>query len=490
MTIYLHIGTEKTGTTTLQSFLSDNRSLLLKRGFCYPQSPGPTNHIDLAIYASSNRAKKLAYRRGVDLHDDLGAYREQFKARFLHEAKTSRWKVLLLSNEHCASRLQTPNEVQRLINLLSLISKDIRVVVYLRRQDDKLLSSYWSKIKAGSTAPLEIPDINPTKLPLAYNYLSLLDRWSNIVGKENVLVRIFETEQLINSDLLSDFASTVGLTSLSGFKSPNLKNESLDSLTTEFLRLLNNHLPSDVPLPRRAGLIKILQEASTGPKPALPGPELDAFMRNFDESNRAVARKYLGRDDDILFRQPRKSSKQHPSPPLDTLKAVELAAHLWHHKTEPSTRYPDKLSSRLRVLQKQAIDVVADRVGELSAKDLKRGKFKQGKIPTNSNLHLVDTNMTLEANQTIPKRFSRWAKKLGLAEPVSEKFINTMSTRAISLKAIKESAGESKLNDDQKAKIKEIKQATRQELNALLTKEQQADLQKLQKNKKANKTNP
>lgn len=39
-TFTLHIGTEKTGTTTLQSFLSKNRDALSKQGIIYPKSPG------------------------------------------------------------------------------------------------------------------------------------------------------------------------------------------------------------------------------------------------------------------------------------------------------------------------------------------------------------------------------------------------------------------------------------------------------------------
>lgn len=35
-TLYLHIGTPKTGTTAIQNFLPLNKSLLNEQGFCYP----------------------------------------------------------------------------------------------------------------------------------------------------------------------------------------------------------------------------------------------------------------------------------------------------------------------------------------------------------------------------------------------------------------------------------------------------------------------
>lgn len=40
MIAYLHIGTEKTGTTTIQTFLSSNRLLLQKYGYIFPKTIG------------------------------------------------------------------------------------------------------------------------------------------------------------------------------------------------------------------------------------------------------------------------------------------------------------------------------------------------------------------------------------------------------------------------------------------------------------------
>ena len=47
----LLIGTEKTGTTTLQHFLAANRPALAERGFLYPSFCGAINHTGLAAYA-------------------------------------------------------------------------------------------------------------------------------------------------------------------------------------------------------------------------------------------------------------------------------------------------------------------------------------------------------------------------------------------------------------------------------------------------------
>lgn len=38
-TLYVHVGTTKTGTTAIQSFLIDNQELLNQKGYCYPLFP-------------------------------------------------------------------------------------------------------------------------------------------------------------------------------------------------------------------------------------------------------------------------------------------------------------------------------------------------------------------------------------------------------------------------------------------------------------------
>lgn len=38
-TLYVHVGTTKTGTTAIQSFCIDNDEVLHRKGYCYPLFP-------------------------------------------------------------------------------------------------------------------------------------------------------------------------------------------------------------------------------------------------------------------------------------------------------------------------------------------------------------------------------------------------------------------------------------------------------------------
>ena len=58
----LQIGTEKTGTTTLQHFLAANRDRAARRGFVYPEFCGAINHTGLAAYAMDARRSATPIR--------------------------------------------------------------------------------------------------------------------------------------------------------------------------------------------------------------------------------------------------------------------------------------------------------------------------------------------------------------------------------------------------------------------------------------------
>lgn len=53
--VILHIGAEKTGTTTIQEFLTLNRERLLAQGVHFPMSVGLKNHTRLAVCAAFDK---------------------------------------------------------------------------------------------------------------------------------------------------------------------------------------------------------------------------------------------------------------------------------------------------------------------------------------------------------------------------------------------------------------------------------------------------
>lgn len=172
---YLHIGTEKTGSTTIQSFLSLRRFGLKRRGIFVPVSPGEENQMRLATYAmNAGRQTDLQAQYGIRSAADVESFRAAFAKNLAREISESPAETCVMSGEHCSSRLVEEGEVERLHALLSPLFSRIFVIVYLRRQDDFLLSSYSTNVKYGKVEPCSIP--TPEEAEERYNYNRLLDR--------------------------------------------------------------------------------------------------------------------------------------------------------------------------------------------------------------------------------------------------------------------------------------------------------------------------
>ena len=66
MKLILHIGTAKTGTTTLQHWFASNRESLQAQGIYYPKSLGKVNHRALSIFAMNpERPDDSFYRNKI-----------------------------------------------------------------------------------------------------------------------------------------------------------------------------------------------------------------------------------------------------------------------------------------------------------------------------------------------------------------------------------------------------------------------------------------
>ena len=115
MKVILHIGLEKTGTTSIQRTCASKREELLRHGVLYPKTPGKSNHCAVAALAA-NPGKCLDLRTQLGIVDQsaFDAFLAEFPAKLQAEIRESGVDCVLLSNEHCSSRLGNPEELARL----------------------------------------------------------------------------------------------------------------------------------------------------------------------------------------------------------------------------------------------------------------------------------------------------------------------------------------------------------------------------------------
>ena len=255
----LHIGTAKTGSTTIQSFLQQNRQDLLARGFYFPHSLGQANHEKLVAYAlDPSKIESKRRHFSIASKEDVSRFRGQTEAELFDELHNCPGTIetLVLSNEHCHSRLTQATEIQALEQLLRPFCSEIRVLVYLRRQDRVALSLYNTRVLSGSSSARIFPSVRP-KLPIRFDHCTGLDLYASIFGQENITVRVFPPKPRSPQHLLMDFANTIGLKNCSNLTFPDRLNQSLAASELQFIRMFNLAMERE-PLKNAATLRKRL----------------------------------------------------------------------------------------------------------------------------------------------------------------------------------------------------------------------------------------
>lgn len=329
MTLYLHIGPSKTGTSTLQEFLKSNRAALAARGYRTPALISARNHHAVADMVLDPQAENDVRRPDrLRATERLVAWQAQFQAAFRAEAET--WPQednVVMSSEHMA-KLTRPGEVARLRDLLAPLGHEIRIVAYLRPQDQMFVSSYSERVKGGLRAPLVA---GPGLAGPAYaNYKAVLAPWAAAFGKDALRLGIFERSQMRDNDLISDFCRLIGLDDLAGLEVAPLQNPALDIHTLAFMQALGAHFPKQAGKrikARRKQITTVLETLSGGPKLRLSQAEALQLRAQYAQVNGFVAREYLGRAEDDLFRTPPPEGETL-APQVSPDQALDLAADL------------------------------------------------------------------------------------------------------------------------------------------------------------------
>ncbi|MCJ1903265.1 hypothetical protein MR829_23385 [Paracoccus versutus] len=210
--IYLHIGLEKTGTTSIQAFLDANQDALAKRiGLWLPKSLGHHNHKLLAAYGFEAGSRDIAVT-GAGLGSsvsDMENYRATLRAELLHDAERGAGGPGVISSEDL-SRLYQPSEVRRVIELLSELTDDLRVIVFVRRQDLLASSRYYSLVRGGGSEAAVFPQ-KPGGAPY-YDYNRTIGNWIDALGADRItLVRFPERPQAERFNSVLRFCELLGI---------------------------------------------------------------------------------------------------------------------------------------------------------------------------------------------------------------------------------------------------------------------------------------
>ncbi len=300
--LYLHVGTHKTGSTSIQSFMDDNRAELARRGLLYPR-----------VGLENGAHHRLAWATGTGAHAADEALLEDAFASIEREAERANCGRILVSSEE----FESTHDLHLLAPLRDRF--DVRIVIYLRKQDHLLESTYNQHVRQydkrfdGSIYQLALK----YNFHNHFNYRRLVERWEAQFGRDNILVRPYGTAH-VQRDVRQDVLSLIGIDG-AGFRtegrSSQRDNVSLATPAIPYMARIN-----------RLGLSyrqhqKALSELARQ-VPAIDGARLlshwesSEFYKKFERGNRYIAERYLGLDEDpfaALVRSPPQETHVRPN---------------------------------------------------------------------------------------------------------------------------------------------------------------------------------
>lgn len=310
--LYLHIGTPKTGTSAIQRFLPLNNELLQEQGFCYPDlgyrfpGIGKNRNAHFLVYRQSCKLKSEEETTQIRRLED-----EQF-CEGLDKIKelTETYPNVILSDENIWNGYwKRDNFWYVLKDELSKRGIDLKVIVYLRRQD-LLIESYWSQ-QVKETSQVSFNEYLESEM---YSYFKLdyyaqLTHIANVVGKENIIVRAYEKNQYEGNGntLISDFLKVLGLELNTRYEHADIiANTSLYGKYLEIKRILNG---IDCFCTKMNWAVKYLRAIQEEEESNIGLSECQyftyaqqiVFLNKYKDGNEAVAKEFMNREDGKLF---------------------------------------------------------------------------------------------------------------------------------------------------------------------------------------------
>lgn len=288
----LHIGTEKTGTTSIQRFLSKNRKALAKSGYFLPRSMGSLEHFDLvrALVSPEKRFGKL--RHFKDDPNKIEHRQAILRKTFQSELQSAQgFHSCIITSERLGAKITSDAEAKALRDLLTPYFAHIEVWVYLRPQVDFARSFYSTELRLGARREAVLPDLRRSAVQQRFDYAALLAFWQHALPNASLHPQIFDQDRLIGGNVVSDFMSKIGFDTV-GLTLPRVENQSLSVAAQIYLRAVNEACAKGSPIDRPK-VVRLMNKhfAGKGRKPL----ERDAakMERYFTASNECIRAQYF-----------------------------------------------------------------------------------------------------------------------------------------------------------------------------------------------------
>ena len=198
--LLIHLGTYKTGSTAIQTFMHSNQDRLRQLGVLYP------------LYPQSDRLERNhgPLDSGLTrlLHGPNNAYVDYFLERLSSDLRQNEPRLVVLSAESFWPR--SHQFAALMVNTFKSLFSRVSVVIYLRHQLDLWISLYSQQAKTLRVKPglpawgsPEIVGADIVNHGMFYD--RVLDVYSDLVGADHVYARPYDLKAFPGGDVVHDF---------------------------------------------------------------------------------------------------------------------------------------------------------------------------------------------------------------------------------------------------------------------------------------------
>lgn len=211
--LLLHVGTEKTGSTSIQRLLSINCQSLLSMGYYVPEFLGTNdknNHYILAMLCyDSDREDHLTRQYPMFTYNHslfVQSYFSLIEEALLNFSNYT-W---LISSEFIQSRLTKQSELLRLSQILNKYFENYMILSYHRHPLALSLSLWSTSLKFGniqSSPPLP-EDLYFDNIA---NPMNTYERFNGLFPSQYMRFKIYESSVEVSGSIVIDYIKTFGL---------------------------------------------------------------------------------------------------------------------------------------------------------------------------------------------------------------------------------------------------------------------------------------
>lgn len=210
-TVYLHIGSPKTATSSLQAVFARHKRKLRSQGVLYP---GKCRHGDAHHVLVADLIQKHQSVRMPDFWYGKFPRGEAWSTlRAEIDANAGKIDKVVLSSELFFGQSVGLEAMLGDIRQ-ALEGHTVKIVVYLRRQDQLYASFYNQDVKGARQWSKSAYEFYETHQIFRHSYHRLMELWSGIFGVENVIIRPYEPAHWPGGDIVQDFCATIGIPGL------------------------------------------------------------------------------------------------------------------------------------------------------------------------------------------------------------------------------------------------------------------------------------